>query len=222
MPAVAFADAMPAWTAVVERDQFLMRRGARGAVVGTVVEPDATGAWLIDETDGDGRLALYVRTAVPLPLGERVVVSGAWTLDGQRWVWQGDAALPKGRGMTPRLPRGLRVGVGVAPSDVVPLAQAADEKPTWFFVIGKPVRVGDGWPISEKATDKTATGYLILPGERESFGGRDLRTADERWELQKNVRYWVRVSKVKTPKGVVRGGGELPRTLIAEDAPSIW
>ena len=64
-----------------------------GRVGGEAIAPGARGVvrWLVDESEGNGALA--VRIAItgtkPPAEGDRIAVAGAWTLDDQRrWYWQ--------------------------------------------------------------------------------------------------------------------------------------
>src|SRR6185312_2490270 len=113
--------AIPAWDAVVDRAQYLARRGQHGVVYGTLgapimapveAPPAATGSgsgagsgsavpaespytWLVDDTDGNGALAIRVelgKYALKTKQGERVALGGAWALDDTRhWFWKVDA-----------------------------------------------------------------------------------------------------------------------------------
>jgi len=54
---------------------------------------------------------------------------------------------------------------------------------------------------------------LNLPGERPSFGGQDLRTPDERWQLKRGQTYWVRIGKIRRPSP------DKPALINARTAP---
>ncbi len=171
--------------------------------------PPPTGlTWFIDETEGQGALAIRVKLGASPPApGERVAIRGAWALDAQRrWFWQADAvtALPAsdapaagvdaqiapGLALVKRAPSGRRTG----PATVV-------EGEILEFTVAKlPVRTGDGWAVSDRKWGEVL-GLLMLPGDRESYGGHDLRGPDERWALKRNSTYWVRVGKVKRRQG---------------------
>lgn len=116
-PSKVIADlgAIPAWQAVVDRTNYLARRGQRGVVFGTIgpavmvpapppppsdagvpARPVDAGVvasrytWLVDDTEGNGtlgiRLDLDGKTA---QIGDRVAVGGAWHLDDERrWYWK--------------------------------------------------------------------------------------------------------------------------------------
>lgn len=117
--------AVSAWQAVVDRGQYLARRGQHGVVYGTLgapilvpgptpappadggVAPDAglvpSGVvWLVDDTEGNGALAIRVQLgahASTVKQGDRVALRGAWMLDeSRRWYWKVDdvTRLPPG------------------------------------------------------------------------------------------------------------------------------
>jgi hypothetical protein len=69
-----------------------------------------------------------------------------------------------------------------------------------FGVIRSPKRPGDGWIVGDNSFS-TPSAVLMLPGERDSYGGHDLRHDDERWQLKRGVLYWVRVGKVRRKPG---------------------
>lgn len=115
-PGKVLADlgAVSAWQAVIDRAEYLERRGQHGVVYGTLGEPimvlgpppppppaDAGVAakpidagmvpsdyvWLVDDTEGNGALAIRVklgRFADKAKAGDRVALGGAWVLDDQR------------------------------------------------------------------------------------------------------------------------------------------
>ncbi len=115
-PGKVLADlgAVSAWQAVIDRAEYLERRGQHGVAYGTLGEPimvrgptpppppaDAGVAakpidaglvpseyvWLVDDTEGNGALAIRVklgRFADKAKAGDRVALGGAWVLDDQR------------------------------------------------------------------------------------------------------------------------------------------
>jgi hypothetical protein len=125
-PGKAIADlgAIPAWQSVVDRAQYLARRGQHGVVFGTIGPeilvpgppppaplPDAGAAkppdaglvpspyvWLVDDTEGNGALAIRVALGArsdKVRQGDRVALGGAWALDDDRkWFWKVDAISP--------------------------------------------------------------------------------------------------------------------------------
>lgn len=118
---LADMDAVPAWQAVVDRAQYLERRGQHGVAYGTLgpsvmvvgpppVAPTDAGVpvklpdaglvasaftWLVDDTEGNGALAIRAKLgtfASQLKEGDRVALGGAWALDeDRRWYWNVDA-----------------------------------------------------------------------------------------------------------------------------------
>jgi hypothetical protein len=219
--------AIPAWRAVVDRDRYLARRGQRGVVAGRVGEAvppaplpssDADAGvvvaqpsdlvWLVDETDGNGALGIRVRFAEPPALGARVAVRGAWALDeARRWYWQAETVTPLPAAEPTPEPK----DPPAAPGHVI---AAADPPGGWskvkspdkaspgdlmaFTVVDKPLREGDGWGVSDRKWG-TLLATVRLPGERDSYGGHDLRAPDERWALKKGGTYWVRAGKIRRP-----------------------
>jgi len=223
--------AIPAWSAVVERDQYLARRGQQGIVAGVVggavapatlppapdagpdagvvVAQPADLTWLVDEREGNGALGIRVRFAAPVPApGTRVAVQGAWMLDeARRWYWRADAVTP--------LPAAEPVAAKDPPATPGHVVAVADPPGGWakvrapdkaspgdlmaFTVVARPLREGDGWGASDRKWGSLLA-TVQLPGEEPSYGGHDLRAADERWPLLKGGTYWVRVGKVRRPR----------------------
>jgi hypothetical protein len=204
--ALAALGAVPAWTAVIDRAAYLERRGQRGAVWGRLADTD-DGRWLIDETEGDGALA--IRVALPawvqIAAGRRAVAWGAWTVDDERrWVWRADrVALVPGseEPATPGAPIGVLAPgvVAAAPDGAVAVSQVAGAGAIVFEVVGAPRRPGDGWQIADGARQPPAA-LLLLPGEREPYGGQDLLGAGERWSLARGERYTIEVGRFRRPR----------------------
>jgi hypothetical protein len=121
--AIADLGAISAWQAVIDRAQYLERRGQHGVAYGTLGAPimvlgptpppaaDAGAAkpidaglvpsdyvWLVDDTEGNGSLAIRVKLGKhgdKAKQGDRVALGGAWVLDdNRRWFWQVDAITP--------------------------------------------------------------------------------------------------------------------------------
>ncbi|MCB9561098.1 MAG: hypothetical protein H6708_11885 [Kofleriaceae bacterium] len=238
--AVADLGAIPAWRAVVDRDQYLARRGDVGVVFGRVggpvpppplprgadgdagVPPPTGLTWLVDETEGNGALAIKVRLDDPAPApGTRLAVRGAWELDEARhWFWRAAATTvlpddPDARpAKDPPAAPGLVVVKLAPPGKTVAPPQAKDGDLLEFTVVRTPARVGDGWGVSDRRWG-TLMGYLVLPGERGSYGGHDLRGADEGWALRKGGTYWVRL-------GRVRRKGDDPPVFSAAGPPAAF
>jgi hypothetical protein len=227
--------AIPAWQAVVDRDRYLLRRNQHGVVYGRVgpaitIAADAgavpTGkVWLVDDTEGNGALAIRIawpaKATAPAE-GDRVAAGGAWTLDDERqWFWQADAisALPPAPPSTipePPAAPGHLITTGDPPSGWRPVATGKDDGVISFQVIGTPpVNEGDGWRIANELGDDTVA-ILLLPGERPSYGGHDLRAPDEKWRLKRGVDFWVRIGKIR------RRSPEIPPTITARTAPVRW
>jgi hypothetical protein len=238
VPAEAQLDdlgAIAAWQAVIDRDRYLARRGQHGVVYGRVGAPITIGGeggatptgmvWLVDDTEGNGVLAIRIRwpTTVPAPAeGQRVAAGGAWALDEERqWFWQADriqpvVPAPPSTIPEPPLPPGHVITTGDPPSGWKPITAAKDDSVISFEIVGTPpVNEGDGWKIADELGDEPFA-LLLLPGERASYGGHDLRAADEKWRLKKNTNYWLRIGKIRR-----RNPDALP-VINARTAPVKW
>jgi hypothetical protein len=121
---IADLGAISAWQAVIDRAQYLARRGQHGVVYGTLggpimvpgptpelpvdagigVKPIDAGlvpseyVWLVDDTEGNGALAIRVmlgtQPAAPKQ-GDCVALAGAWVLDDNKhWFWKVDRVTP--------------------------------------------------------------------------------------------------------------------------------
>lgn len=218
---IAELGAISAWQAVIDRAQYLGRRGQRGVVFGRVgpaimepgpAVPDAGPPplvatayhWLVDDTEGNGALGIRVKLDGKAKEGERVAIGGAWELDEQkRWYWRGDAVDP----VPPPPPSGLKDPPAAAPSHAITngdlpagartISVARDNDAVYFQIVGPaPVTEGDGWLVADELGD-TPAALLALPGERPSYGGQDMRAPDERWQLKRGQTYWVRIGKVR-------------------------
>ncbi len=230
--AIADLGAIPAWQAVVDRAQYLARRGQHGVVFGTLAEITAgTGSgsgsgsvspylWLVDDTDGNGALAIRVRLgdkkAKP---GDRVALGGAWALDDERqWYWKVDnvsppPAAPASTTKDPVSPPGHAIANGDLRAGTKPISKAGDGDLAYFQVVGAPPAAdGDGWPVADELGNPVVA-LLDLPGERASYGAQDMRTADERWHLKRGVTYMVRIAVVH------HHGPDKPATMRARTAP---
>jgi hypothetical protein len=167
----------------------------------------ATGLhWLIDDTEGGG--ALGIRVAFPAgkapAAGSRVAIGGAWSLDErQRWYWKADAVSPIPAAAAPIVAPGAApptpshaIPVIPLPAGYKPVSAAVDNGIVVFQIVTPPREEGEGWKVQDRlGTPIAAT--LIFPGERPSYGGRDLRSPDERWQLKRKFTYWVRIGKVR-------------------------
>lgn len=248
-PGKAIADlgAVSAWQAVVDRAQYLARRGQHGVVYGTLgapimvlgptpempadagVKPIDAGlvpsefVWLVDDTEGNGALAIRVKLgklADKIKQGDRVALGGAWMLDDKlKWYWAAEAmtalppALPSDIKDPPSPPGHEILNGNLAPGSRT-ISVAKDGDAVYFMLTGpnQPVMPGEGWPVSDELGDPTFA-LLNLPGERPSFGGQDLRTPDERWQLKRGQTYWVRIGKIRRPSP------DKPALINARTAP---
>ena len=201
--------ALAPWQAVVDRDRYLARRRQQAVLVGRVggeaIAPGARGVvrWLVDETDGNGALAVRIALTGPLPAeGSRIAVRGAWTLDSQRrWYWAVETMTSlrspgPPAGVDPPAPPGMVIATAPPPSGYRVVSRPRDGGVVTFGVIKAPRRTGDGWLVGDNSFSAPVA-LLTLPGERDSYGGHDLRQDDERWQLKRGVLYWVRIDKVR-------------------------
>lgn len=207
--AVMPAGSLAPWQAVIDRDRYLARRNQGAVLVGRLggeaIAPGARGAvrWLIDETEGNGALAVRIAVpGAPPAEGVRLAARGAWALDSQlRWYWQVESiapvtAPPPPAPPDPPTPPGHQVGAGSPPSGWKPISRGKDGGVVVFGVIRSSDGDGDGWVVGDDSFGAPAA-TLILPGERASYGGRDLRHDDERWQLKRGVQYWVRIDRYR-------------------------
>lgn len=222
---IADLGAVSAWQAVIDRSQYLARRGQHGVVYGTLGAGLAPSdyVWLVDDTEGNGALAIRVKLgklADKAKQGDRVALGGAWTLDDERrWFWAVDALTP----LPPAPPSDLEdppsaPGHEIRDGNLAPgsrtISVAKDGDAVYFMLTGpkQPVMPGEGWPVADELGNPTFA-LLNLPGERPSFGGQDLRTPDERWELKRGQTYWVRIGKIRRP------APDKPALINARTAP---
>jgi len=231
---IADLGGISAWAAVVDRAQYLGRRGQHGVVFGTLgqaIEANAPGdaglvatpyTWLVDDTEGNGSLAIRVALgpqAAKVKPGDRVALGGAWEVDDTHaWFWK-VAALsplppaPPPSGKDPPSQLGHAIANGDMPRGARPISKAGDGDLVYFQLVGAPPALdGDGWPVADELGNPVAA-LLDLPGETASYGGQDMRTPDERWHLKRGVTYALRV-------GVVHHHGpDKPATMRARTAP---
>ncbi len=179
--------------------------------------------WLVDDTEGNGSLAIRVklgRFADKAKQADRVALGGAWTLDEQRhWYWAVDTLTPLPPAPASDIPDppaapGHDIVEGRYPPGTRTLSVAKDGDSVYFMLTGPntPVMPGEGWPVADELGNPTFA-LLNLPGERPSFGGQDLRTADERWQLKRGATYWVRIGKIRRP------APDKPALINARTAP---
>jgi hypothetical protein len=236
---------VPAWQTVVDRSQYLARRGQHGVAYGVIgsqlmmlgptpapvidggVPIDAgmipsPYVWLIDDSEGNGALAIRVKLAPHLPAlkpGDRVALGGAWALDDNRaWYWKVDAVSPLPAAAAtdlkePPAPPGHVVVDGGLPAGARTISLAKDNDVVYFTVVGAPPVIdGDGWPVADELGNPVYA-LLNLPGERPSYGAQDLRAADERWQLKRGSIYALRIGRVR------KHGLDKPVTINARTAP---
>lgn len=218
---IAELDAIPAWQAVVDRAQLLARRGQRGVVYGRVGPPIMVSGpavadagppplvasayvWLVDDQEGNGTLGIRVKLGDKAKEGDRVALAGAWILDEERrWYWAVDAVTP----LPPAEPSDLKDPPAPVPSHTIvngdlpngarTITVARDHDAVYFQIVGPPpINDGDGWLVANELGD-TPFALMNLPGERPSYGGQDMRAADERWQLKRGQTYWVRIGKIR-------------------------
>ncbi len=216
------AGAIPVWRGVIGRARYLARRGQRGALYGRLVIDAGGVRWLIDETEGAGALAARVDLggATGLTEGDRLVAWGAWKVVAaagaaaeRHWVWAADEIARLPALAAPPADGYAATGPGHAIESVEHLAQPAEVVESVprrgggivFEVVSGPHRRGEGWTIAGRSHWPPAA-ILDLPGDQESYGGQDLRAPGERWQLEKKVRYVIRVARWRPP----RHPGELP------------
>jgi hypothetical protein len=188
--------------------------------------------WLIDDTAGNGCLAVRVQfTGKPPTEKQRVAVGGAWMLDSaKQWYWKADRGatertLGSGADRVTNLPDaaapdvkdaatapGFTITAGPAPSGARTISQAKDNDVVYFQIVGAPKHAGDGWQIADELGNPPVA-ILMLPGEQLSYGSIDLRTADERWALRRGVTYWLRIGRIRKPSATA------PWQITARTAP---
>jgi len=162
--------------------------------------------WLVDDTEGNGSLGIRVALGKQTKWkeGDRVALGGAWDLDdARRWFWKVDTltVLPPGPASEIKDPVTAEPSHVVHEGNLAPgsrtISVARDGDAVYFQLVGPPpVNDGDGWPVANELGD-TPFALLTFPGERSSYGGQDMRAADERWQLKKAQTYWVRIGKIR-------------------------
>ncbi len=231
--AIADLGAIPAWQAVVDRAQYLGRRGQHGVVFGTLdgaVGSSGSGSgsaaspyiWLVDDTEGNGALAIRVELGAKAGTtkeGDRVALGGAWALDDdRRWYWKVDAVsplppAPPSTAKDPPSAPGHQIVNGDLPAGSRTISLAKEGDPAYFQLVGPPpANPGEGWPVADELGNPVYA-LLNLPGERASYGAQDMRSADERWQLKRGVTYVVRIGPVH------KHGPDKPATINAKSAP---
>jgi hypothetical protein len=230
---IAELGAISAWQAVIDRAQLLLRRGQRGVVYGRVgaaitVNDKTTDAglvatpyvWLVDDTEGNGTLGIRVKLDDKAKEGDRVALEGAWDLDADRkWFWH----VAKVTAVPPAAPSELKdppapvpthvIANGELPNGARTISVAKDGDAVYFQIVGPaPTTEGDGWQVADELGNPTFA-LMNLPGERASYGGQDMKQADERWTLKRGQTYWVRIGKLR------KRGADKPALVNARTAP---
>ncbi len=161
--------------------------------------------WLVDDTDGNGslgiRVALAGKEAKP---GDRVALGGSWQLDdARRWYWKLDSfqQLAPAPPSDLKDPKPAEPGHAIVLGNLLPgsrtISVARDGDAVYFQIVGPtPANEGDGWLVADELGN-VPFAMLTLPGERASYGGQDMRTPDERWQLKKAQTYLVRIGKIR-------------------------
>ncbi len=206
--ALADRQVLPAWSAVHERYRLLDRRGESGLVFGTLLENDQ-GLWLVDETEGEGTLAISVLLPgkPKLALATRVVLRGAWKLSSEKhWQWKTDAIWTMSEKKSEsvlRFPPGLVAHKQESRKLSSPSTVSANMGGTISFrVVQPPKQIGDGWLIGD-AKGGAAVARLMLPGERSPYGDQSDLSVEEQWQLALGTRYWVQINRFRRPKSKV-------------------
>lgn len=229
--------AVPVWDAVVDRGEYLARRGQRGVLFGRLGEPIGSYRWLIDDTEGAGSLGIRLAYAPALdeptpdgPIlatGQRVLVWGAWHVDDdRRWYWKAERMAELAATEVKLPPEVMSepghriVELTEPPEDAVPVSERARGPGDILFeVTGFPDDPAAGWEIGDPGS-RAPVARLRLPGEHRSYGGQDYRSPDEHWHLERGVRYAVRVRRflpAKPGELIVMRALNAPRRLV--DAP---
>jgi len=195
--------AVPPWQAVIDRAHYLGRRGREGVVYGTLIAGDGLPLVLVDESEGDGLLGLELQVPASLAVtgGQRLLAWGAWWPRDGGWHWRATrVALLPGPGKVTARPPGLEPSEpGEMPADATPVSMAASGDRVAFVVRDIPLEPKDGWAVSDPESDAIVA-RVVLPGERGSYGGQDLRAAAELWRLRRGQLYVGDTRRVFRPK----------------------
>jgi len=196
---------------------------APGAAPGVAIDAGLVKSpyvWLIDDTEGNGSLGIRIALGDKAKEGDRIAAGGAWQLDSERrWFWKPDAVqpLPSAPASDVKEPQppapSHAIASGELPGGARTIGVARDGDAVYFQIVGPvPTTDGDGWQIADQL-GSPAVAVLNLPGERPSYGGQDMRAADERWQLRRGQTYSVRIGKVR------KRGLDKPWLVNARTAP---
>lgn len=198
--ALATLEALPAWSAVLERHRLLARRDQSGSVFGLLVEQEGK-TRLVDERIGMGSLSIPVVLPEEIELSPpaRVLLWGAWhSDDSPDFVWRAtQVATLSGKKKAPEFSPGLVARDKEVPEAMV-LASAVSRQGgvISFRVHQRPGQVADGWLISDEA-GAPPVARLLLPGEQASYGDQSRMTEAERWKLEKGHFYWLEIGRFR-------------------------
>lgn len=179
---------------------------ARGTLIA------ATGAWSLEVIDAAPTAPSAVPAAPsavqpPAP-GTPVAAPAPVAPPVTRWVWQVEASVALSELARPASEEGPSLegepgsAIGhepvaaVRPPQAVPISKAKDNDLVAFQVLAAPKTPGEGWLVAD-ALGSPAVAVLMLPGERQSYGGIDFRHAEEHWRLRRGVTYVVRIGRVR-------------------------
>ena len=202
--ALAQLGAIPPWQAVIERSKYLARRNATGIIYGTVGDRVGANVQVIDESQGNGLLAVLAEIKGAVNTGDRVVVWGGWHADEHnRWLWRPTRAekLASRANAKPftYAPGHTIAEVTKPPKGSVLVSSLKRRGDIIFQVTRKPRSTGAGWIIADRSQWKPIA-ILLLPGEREPYGGQDFTSSDERWHLERDITYTVHVKPYRKRK----------------------
>lgn len=190
---------LPVWSAVLERDRFLSRRGQSGVMHGLLVDTP-WGLCLVDETEGQGSLWSQVLVPTHIETPKRVLLWGSWHRQHETgsWVWQATRAqgLESNKQdpleLVPRVAQDLERPAGAVLASSVPRRGGVIS----FVVVERGSRIGDGWLIADEV-DGPAVARLLLPGERHPYGGQSVIAEAERWNLRPAESYWITIKRFR-------------------------
>lgn len=146
--------------------------------------------------------------AAPVPAASAAAAPAPAAPPVTRWVWQVEASVTLGERARPASEEdadlagepGSAIGhepaVAPRPPQAVPISKAKDNDLVAFQVLAAPKTLGEGWLVGD-ALGSPPIAVLMLPGERQSYGGIDFRQADEHWRLRRGVTYVVRIGRVR-------------------------
>lgn len=188
------------------RAAFAGEAPARGTLIA------ATGAWSLESVE-TGVAAGAAPADPPASAPAGAAAHGAEAAAPARvshWVWRveasvtladaGGAAVREEEASLDGAELGSAIGHEPAsaprPPQAVPISKAKDNDLVAFQVLAAPKTIGEGWLVAD-ALGSPPVAVLMLPGERQSYGGIDFRQPDEHWRLRRGVTYVVRIGRVR-------------------------